>query len=155
MDAGSDRRESGRVSHGVIPQAKIKTIKMTFVIVLGMHLSAFSHRAHAPPSLFPPSLLLLNRGPRKLQRVVTFWFLRDTNMLDDSLTGFGIYVDPQSKTRLYIEHDDVKYVIKGNLIFQLTCSRNLALNMICVGFTLLTGLLTKEIACPIGWYNSQ
>jgi len=51
MDAGSDRRESARVSHGVIPQAKIKTIKMTFAIVLGMHLSAFSHRAHAPPSL--------------------------------------------------------------------------------------------------------
>jgi len=31
----SDRRQSARVSQGVIPQAKIKTVKMTFVIVLG------------------------------------------------------------------------------------------------------------------------
>ena len=39
MDGGSDRRRSARVSQGVIPQAKIKTIKMTFVIVLGKYLA--------------------------------------------------------------------------------------------------------------------
>ena len=35
IDNGSDRRRSARASQGVIPQAKIKTIKMTFVIVIG------------------------------------------------------------------------------------------------------------------------
>jgi len=35
VECESDRRQSARVSQGVIPQAKIKTVKMTIVIVLG------------------------------------------------------------------------------------------------------------------------